>query len=131
MDRKMLSAQRTASPGAPRIGEYLNLGEAAQLLGLRGSRRNARRRLLDHLRAKERMLGQEIMLRLGGSDRRPYHYVTLAILREHCPEFFVKRDEIVEILRERFSEIEDQICALQREVRGDADPEKYDEDDAA
>ncbi|MBI2392803.1 MAG: hypothetical protein HYV09_24675 [Deltaproteobacteria bacterium] len=121
MDPRILSnTSRDERPIAeqwrPKVTEYLTLTQVAHLLGMPGGD-YARKKLLRMLRAKERLLGVDIMLRLGGSATRPVHYVTLALLHEHCPELFVRRDEIVELLRERFEEIETQMCELRRADR--------------
>ena len=86
----------------------LSLGRAAQRIGIGDAQR-----LRKYLLAKERSTGRDIMVRLGGPYRVRYS-VTLAVLRDRCPELFCRRDETAAALREH---LDDALDDLRSEVR--------------
>src|SRR5690606_7209672 len=107
---RMGETQDRAPAGAPRaaaahvggrvsqatIGEALmRPAYAAALLGFR-SGRALRRYVLE----RERETGAAILVRVGQGRSRPTYRVSLARLRQHCPELFPELGELARGLRE-------------------------------
>lgn len=95
-------------PAAP-----ISVSQAATLLGFKGNVRTIERRLRRYLHARERITNETIMLRVGTGARQRY-LVSMALLRQHCPELFDTRAETEERLREQFEEIEEKLGELER-----------------
>lgn len=102
-----------------RLYPAISMGKAAEVVGFVESgataskREAAAKKMRAYLHAKEKAAGCKFIVRRGGQHRRRY-YVTLPQLRHHCPEFFNKRDEGVEILREGIGMLQDKIAGLTR-----------------
>ncbi len=103
----------------------LDLTQAARLLGVGEGTKRPDEVLLRLLEKKENATGHQIMTRLGGSGRGVRYRVTLTAIRDYCPEFFSKRDEMAEVLKEQFEALEDRIAelyqrdsAIAREIAG-------------
>jgi hypothetical protein len=106
----MSNTTETPATAAP-----MSIADAAELLRFKGTRRTAERRLRRYLLAKEQFLNEQIMIRTASEDGvRVRYFVTLPLLRQHCPEFFNARVEAEEHLRERFDEITEKLVDLER-----------------
>lgn len=88
-------------PSLNRTG-YLTLRQAAAWLGI-GADRNAARRLLRLIRTKERDSGARILRRTGGGHFR----VTKCALRQHFPEHWNRRNEVLGIVKERLKAVDE------------------------
>ena len=67
--------------------EPLTISQACKRLGWSGDRPS--RKLLDHVREREKALGIKILTsRTGKKNKRVRWYVTMRMLRKHFPEWF-------------------------------------------
>jgi len=82
----------------------MTLPQVADLLGLVGKHRVAR--LRRHLLGLERKAGKPFLIRAGGMGFGTRYTVTLAVLREHYPDLFYRRDEAAEATREYVAEFD-------------------------
>lgn len=98
---------------AARLYPPLSMGKAAALMGFVGPRSD--RAALRYLRAREGRDGPFLIRR--GTDAKVQFFVTLPVLRQHCPELFDKRDEGVTLLTSAVGLLKDEIAALRRRVR--------------
>src|SRR5690606_31293231 len=64
-----------------------------------------------YLQGRERCTSANFLVRRGDAQNSPL-LVTLASLRQHCPELFDRREEALEILRETVDELRDQNLEL-------------------
>src|SRR5579859_4740898 len=78
------------------LARPMSLGEVARALGW-GDDEVARRKLSRFILAREKKIGCEIMIRLGGS-RHPKYRVTIPALEHYCPELFNRRELIAHAL---------------------------------
>ncbi|MGZ3423125.1 MAG: hypothetical protein ACXVEE_35010 [Polyangiales bacterium] len=93
----------------------MSVAEVARALGYPVTTgRAGEKRLMRYLRQRERLLGVEILQRIG-TDRVPRYRVTFAALRAHCPEMFDTRVELTELLREQVAEIDEKLNRLDRQ----------------
>jgi hypothetical protein len=90
----------------------INLREAAAIIGVGKGAKRPDEVLLRLLKVKEHETGHKIMTRLAGNGRGVRYRITLTAIRDYCPEFFSKRDEMAEVLREQFGLLEDRIAEL-------------------
>lgn len=70
--------------------------------------RKSIRKLIRRIKAKERVLGQQIFIRLSGGRLQ----TTDALLRHHMPELVQTRDEMQEMIKEELDHIQEQIATL-------------------
>jgi hypothetical protein len=84
--------------------------ELAEMLGM-GSGRVGGQRLRRYLLRRQQILGVQLLVPLGSAERTVFR-VSLAAMREHCPELFDARREMEEMLRERLEQIEEQVVRL-------------------
>jgi hypothetical protein len=63
-----------------------------------------RQKLLRYLQARERSTGAKFLQRTGDA-RNSHTVVTLASLRQHCPELFDRKDEAAEMMRREMSKL--------------------------
>jgi hypothetical protein len=90
--------------------KYLSPDQAAASLGWVGRERG--RRLVRIMRAKERRLGREIMVRRGGEQRTRF-LLTMPMLEHYCRELFLRTpDELVDRLRPALQHLEDRVEAI-------------------
>jgi len=82
---------------------HMTLRQGAVWLGM-GTSRAAARRLQRQIEACERSLKREIMVRQGDGPK-PRLLVTRAMLRTHCPEHFVRSDEIDGVVKEYLRDV--------------------------
>lgn len=87
----------------------LSLSQASRQLGMSGP--GAARRLKRLLLTKERRLKRPLMIRTAGAVR-PRYRITMATLRERCPELFSRRDRVVESVRGFVEELRDRLDEL-------------------
>lgn len=90
-------------PRRARLTTYMTLDELAGLLGLPRDRRH-KQKLRRHLKGRQRCTGANFLVRQSDAPNSPL-LVTLASLRQHCPELFDRREEALEILRETIEEL--------------------------
>jgi hypothetical protein len=90
----------------------LTMAETADALGITGRWRIKRVRRL--LASKERQLGVKLLLPCGRRDtgKGVRYRVTLKMLRQHCPEFFCRRDEVANQVRAHVEKINERIEEL-------------------
>jgi hypothetical protein len=93
-----------------RLSPTLGLRAAAAELGWSDSRHSARR-LARYLRRKERVLGVQIIQRTSDAQNA-CQFVTLATLRQYCPELVDRRSEALEIIREHVNGLHDSVAEL-------------------
>jgi hypothetical protein len=99
----------------PKMSRLMTLQEVARgLLGMDGQW--AWRKLLRQIQRIERRDNVRILVVHGQGSHRRY-YVTLATLREHVPDFFYRRDEAQERLREYQEELEERMERIREEMR--------------
>jgi len=103
-----LPASSAPTPVAP--GRLFGLTEIAAMLGMGGGRVGGQR-LRRYLVRRQGILGVQILVAIGSAERAVFR-VSLATLREHCPELFDSRREMEEMLRERLEQIEEQVVRL-------------------
>jgi hypothetical protein len=88
------------------LSRYLTLREAATLLGMGGSRHDARR-LARQIARRERRAETAIIQRDPGKRNAP-GLVTVALLRHHFPELFDARAEAIGLVREELAGLREQ-----------------------
>lgn len=93
-----------------RLTTYMSLRELAGLLGMPQTHTSIRR-LRRRLKAKERRTKSNILHRLHEGPNAPW-FVTLASLREHCPELFDRREEALETIREYVGNLQNDVAEL-------------------
>lgn len=98
----------------PAASALMTLPQAAKLLGMKGTPEVAGRRLRRALLAREAEMDRPFMIRIGGG-RGGRFLVTIAMLEEHCPELFIKRVQMTELVRDAVEQIEQRLCALDRQ----------------
>jgi vacuolar-type H+-ATPase subunit I/STV1 len=96
-----------------RMSRQMALSELAALLEMDGPA--GRRRLLGQLRRLEEARGVRILVETGKGNGKRY-YATLATLREHHPDLFYRRDEVVEHMREYIEELDDRFDAVNDKI---------------
>jgi hypothetical protein len=93
-----------------RLTAYMSVLELAERLG-HPTDPAAMRRLKRQIRAKERSLGQQILMRLSGRRRGPL-LTTETLVRHHMPELISTRDEMAEALRKALGDVEEKLEEL-------------------
>lgn len=95
----------------PAASALMTLPEAAVRLSMKGTPEAAARRLRRVLLAREGEQDRPFMIRIGGGAHGRF-LVTMAMLEEHCPELFLKRVQMTELMREAVERIEERLCEL-------------------
>jgi hypothetical protein len=95
------------------LSRMMTLPEAAETLGMRGNRRAAAARLERYIRRREKVANAAILIDVG-TPRLPRFRITLARLRDYCPELFDTRVEMTELLRTHVEGIEERLCRIER-----------------
>ena len=113
-DNPLKTAPVTTEDAPLVLTRWMTLTEVARLLNQPLGVRAAEMRLRRLIRRREKVLGVEIMQRIG-SEASPRYRVTLARLREFCPELFDTRSTAQELVREKVEQIEEELCRLKNQ----------------
>jgi SAM-dependent MidA family methyltransferase len=97
-----------------RMSRQLSIREVADLLQMEGRFRQLA--LIRQLKKLEQTRGVKILIE-SGSGRGKRYRVTLATLREHHPDLFYRRDEVVEHMREYIEELDERFDAVTDKVQ--------------
>jgi hypothetical protein len=92
------------------LAEYLTLKQFAERRGMR-SDRVAMQRLRRRLTKKQRRVREVFLIRVSDAENGPI-LVTEPMMRLHCPEFFDKRAEVIEYLKEYVQRLDESIAEL-------------------
>ena len=95
-----------------RLTTYMSLGELAALLGMPPGRTSTQK-LRRRLKAKQRRTKTIFLQHVTDAPNAPL-CVTLASLRQHCPELFDRREEALETIREVVGGIQESVLELKR-----------------
>jgi len=86
----------------------VSLRAAARILGMEGDPRAASVRLRRHLIAVEQRDGRPLLVHAGGKGYGRRYRVSIAALRERCPELFpTRRDELAEAVTAEIAKVEE------------------------
>jgi hypothetical protein len=98
-----------------RLSKPVSLSELADTMGYPPDDPYRRRKLLRKLRRLEEQTGNKILNQIGEGSAARY-FVTMAVLRENHPDFFYRRDEVVEAMREYVENLDDKFLRLKDEI---------------
>lgn len=97
-----------------RLSPILSVKQAAEHLGLPGKGRTPEARLRRYIERRERLLGVEIFVPVGVGSRSVVR-LTVARLRQYCPELFDTRAEALETVRVHMERMEEKFVVLQQQ----------------
>lgn len=98
---------------ATKLARYVTLKEVARLMGW-GTSKTSLQHLRRRLTAKQELLGQSFLVKLGPAEHSPW-VTTLPLLRQHCPELFDKPAEALDMLAEAAASLRQEIALLRRQ----------------
>lgn len=99
---------------AVRLSPILSVKQTAAHLGLPGKGRTPEARLRRYIERRERLLGVEIFVPVGVGSRSVVR-LTVARLRQYCPELFDTRAEALETVRVHMERMEEKFVVLQQQ----------------
>lgn len=111
-------AKTTQAARQPRMSRLLSLREVADMMGMEGP--TAPRRVREQLLRLEERSGRKFLTRLGSDGTGARYRVTAASLRQHHQEFFNRKDEVADALREYVGALEAQVEELSSRCAGGA-----------
>lgn len=97
-----------------RLSPILTVRQVAEHLGLSGAGRAPETRLRRYITRRQEQLGVVIFTMIGTCGR-PRLRLTLARLRQFCPELFDTRCEALEMVKVEIERMEEKFCVLERQ----------------